>query len=77
MYAALWRHTPGPWWLKLLGALVLVAALVLVCFRLFFPWVSPKLPFNQVTMDNPDETTSSVPAVIWTSLLNSSSGLLV
>ncbi|MCL1898362.1 MAG: hypothetical protein FWG16_06025 [Micrococcales bacterium] len=64
MYAAMWRHLPGPWWVRLFIVLALVAAIVLVCFKLFFPWLSPKLPFNQDTMEPSDQDSGPVPTVI-------------
>lgn len=51
MYAALWRLLPGPAWVKALQALVLIVAVVSVCFVWVFPWISPKLPFSQNTVE--------------------------
>ncbi|HWA66392.1 MAG TPA: hypothetical protein VG899_08495 [Mycobacteriales bacterium] len=51
MYGWIWRKLPGGVPAKLLGALLLVAAVVVVLFLVVFPWVSPKLPFNHVTVD--------------------------
>lgn len=51
MYAALWRVLPGPWVVKLLIVLVLVVAVVVACFEWFFPWLSPLMPFNDVTVE--------------------------
>ncbi|NPC97671.1 hypothetical protein [Nocardioides sp. zg-DK7169] len=50
MYAALWRLLPGPTWLKLLEALVLVALVLIVLMTLVFPAVEPLLPFDDVTV---------------------------
>jgi len=65
MYGWLWRTTPGPWWLKVLMAIALICAVVLFCFRVFFPWLSPKLPFNDNTieMDNGGPV-ATAPAVV-------------
>lgn len=49
MYAALWRVLPGPWFVKLLIVLVLVAAIVYGLFYYVFPWVN--------TIVNPGEVT--------------------
>ncbi|MFC7581927.1 hypothetical protein ACFQ23_09665 [Schaalia naturae] len=38
MYGWIFRHLPGPTWLKAVEALVLVAAAVLVLFQWVFPW---------------------------------------
>ena len=51
MYAWLWRRLPGPRWVKAVAALLLVAAVVLLLFTVVFPWLSPRLPFNDVTVD--------------------------
>lgn len=53
MYAWIWRRLPGGLPGKLIGSVVLVVAAVLVLFLVVFPWVSPKLPFNHVTVDGP------------------------
>ncbi|MDR1825267.1 MAG: hypothetical protein LBR27_08090 [Bifidobacteriaceae bacterium] len=68
MYGWLWRHTPGPAWLKIFGALVAVAAIVAVCFTTFFPWISPRLPFNQttVTEESPEPTPTITQTIIET-----------
>lgn len=38
MYGWIWRHLPGPTWLRAIEALVLVAAVVLLLFEVVFPW---------------------------------------
>ena len=40
MYAALWRILPGPWWVRVLILLVVVAAVLYGLFFYVFPWVS-------------------------------------
>ncbi len=37
---------PGPWPVKLLLSLVLVIAVVAVCFLWLFPAIAPHMPFN-------------------------------
>jgi len=49
MYGWIWRHLPGPPAVRLLQALMLVAAVVTLLFLVVFPWVEPQLPFNAVT----------------------------
>jgi hypothetical protein len=39
MYAALWRALPGPWWVRLIIVLALVAAVLFVLFEWVFPWI--------------------------------------
>jgi hypothetical protein len=49
MYSWIWRHLPGSRTVKLLEALLLVAAVVALLMLVAFPWVEPRLPFNEVT----------------------------
>ena len=41
MYGALWRILPGPWWVRVIILLVLVAAVLYACVYWIFPWVQP------------------------------------
>ena len=51
MYVWIWRHLPGGLAGKLAGcALLLLAALALLFF-VVFPWIEPRLPFNDVTVE--------------------------
>jgi hypothetical protein len=38
---------------KALEALVLAVAVVALLFLVVFPWLEPRLPFNDVTVDQP------------------------
>lgn len=49
MYSWIWRHLPGPRAVRLIEALLLVAAVVAVLMLVVFPWLEPRLPFNAVT----------------------------
>ncbi|MBO3661974.1 hypothetical protein [Microbacterium stercoris] len=40
MYAALWRILPGPWFVKLLIVLALVAAALYGLFMYVYPWIA-------------------------------------
>lgn len=51
MYAALWRVLPGPWWVRVLILLVLVAAILYGLFFYVFPWVSTYLNPQEVTVE--------------------------
>ena len=51
MYAWIWRHLPGPVAVRLLVALVLLAVVVVLLFGWVFPWVEPRLPFTDVTVE--------------------------
>lgn len=50
MYGWIWRHLPGPWPVKMLGACLLVALTVAALWYVVFPWAGPKLPLNDVTV---------------------------
>jgi hypothetical protein len=51
MYAFLWRHLPGGTKSKALLSVVLVLAVCALLLFVVFPWVEPRLPFNDVTVD--------------------------
>ena len=53
MYGALWRVLPGPWWIRLLILLILVAAILAVCVYWVFPLVQP------IVSPPPPETVSN------------------
>ena len=50
MYGLLWRSLPGPWWVKLVIVLVLLAAVFLVLMEYVLPWVSTLMPYNDVSV---------------------------
>ncbi|MDR2114648.1 MAG: hypothetical protein LBO75_05145 [Bifidobacteriaceae bacterium] len=60
MYGWLWRHTPGPWFVKLFLFVAVAAAVVAACFLYLFPWASPLLPFNRVTIEQDGTTIVTV-----------------
>ena len=49
-YGWLWRHLPGGWPLRVLVLVLAAAVVVVLLFAVVFPWVEPRLPFNQVTV---------------------------
>jgi hypothetical protein len=51
MYAWIWRRLPGGTRTRILLAIVLALAVVALLMFVVFPWVEPRLPFNQVTVD--------------------------
>ncbi len=51
MYGSLWRHLPGPVWVRVGILVVVAAAVVAVCFLWVFPEIAPLIPFNDITVD--------------------------
>ncbi len=49
MYSWIWRHLPGSRTVRVVQALMLVAAVVTLLLLVVFPWLEPQLPFNDVT----------------------------
>ncbi|HEX5493253.1 MAG TPA: hypothetical protein VFX70_01600 [Mycobacteriales bacterium] len=52
MYTWIWRKLPGDTWAKVAGAALLALLVVLLLLFVVFPWVEPRLPFNDVTVGN-------------------------
>ncbi|WP_293771629.1 hypothetical protein [uncultured Corynebacterium sp.] len=50
MYSALWNLLPGPTWLKVIEALVLLVAMFFLLMEVVFPWVSTMMPYNDVAV---------------------------
>ena len=50
MYAALWRVLPGPWWVRVLILLVLVAVVLTALALWVFPWVAQFVAPQDVTV---------------------------
>jgi hypothetical protein len=51
MYGALWRVLPGPWWLRVVILVVLVAAVLYGLVFYVFPWVSTIVNPQEVTVE--------------------------
>ncbi|QKJ17971.1 hypothetical protein [Microbacterium hominis] len=51
MYAALWRVLPGPWWVKLLIVLILLAAVLYGLLFYVFPYISQFIVPQEVTVE--------------------------
>jgi hypothetical protein len=51
MYGWIWNHLPGPFAVRLVLALALVAGAVALLMFVVFPWAEPLLPFNNVTTE--------------------------
>ncbi|ADJ41864.1 hypothetical protein AMES_0037 [Amycolatopsis mediterranei S699] len=50
MYAWIWRKLPGPFAAKLTMAVVLVLGVVALLMFVVFPWLEPRLWFNEVAV---------------------------
>ncbi|MFE5408192.1 hypothetical protein [Microbacterium sp. NPDC056569] len=53
MYAGLWRILPGPWWVRVLILLALIAAVLYGLLFYAFPWVSQFVNPQEVTVTLP------------------------
>lgn len=51
MYAALWRILPGPLWLRIMIAAVVVIALVVLLALVIYPWIATILPDASSTLN--------------------------
>ncbi len=51
MYTWIWRKLPGGLPGKIIGSTLLVAAVVALLLFVVFPWLEPRLPFDDVTVD--------------------------
>ncbi|HKR50927.1 MAG TPA: hypothetical protein VJT72_15350 [Pseudonocardiaceae bacterium] len=56
MYSWVWRHLPGSRAVRAVQALILVTAVVTLLLLVVFPWVEPRLPFNEVTTSTASTT---------------------
>ncbi len=45
MYGLIWRMLPGPVWLKVILALLLILAVVYALFEYVYPVIAPNMPF--------------------------------
>lgn len=50
MYGWIFRHLPGPLWLRIIIALALIAAVVLLLMQFVFPWLSQFNPLTDSTI---------------------------
>ena len=56
MYSWIWNHLPGPTAVRAVIVAVAFVALVAVLFTWVFPWLEPRLPFTDVTVDAQSST---------------------
>ncbi|SER95752.1 hypothetical protein [Corynebacterium cystitidis] len=50
MYQAFWRALPGPWPVKLLITLIILAGVFWLLMDVVFPWVSTLMPYTDVAV---------------------------
>lgn len=62
MYGWLWRKLPGGVAEKILSVTLLAAAFLALLFFVVFPWVEPRLPWNDVTITSPRPPSASAAA---------------
>jgi hypothetical protein len=51
VYTWIWRKLPGGLPGKIIGSTLLVAAVVALLLFVVFPWLEPRLPFDDVTVN--------------------------
>jgi hypothetical protein len=60
MYGWLWNHLPGPTWVRALTCSVAFVGVIGILFLWVFPWLEPRLPFTDVTV----ESQAALPSVV-------------
>jgi hypothetical protein len=50
MYGWIFRHLPGPLWLRIVTSLVLIAAALVLMVQFLFPWMSAYTQFTYSTI---------------------------
>jgi hypothetical protein len=60
VYVWIWHKLPGNLAAKLGGSLALLAGAVALLLFFVFPYVEPRLPFNNVNVDQPAPATSTI-----------------
>lgn len=50
MYAWIFRHLPGPLWVRILISLAMIAAAILVLMEYVFPWANQFSPWTDSTI---------------------------
>jgi hypothetical protein len=53
MYGWIFRHLPGPLWIRVLTSLVLVVAALFLMVEFLFPWMSQFTQFTDSTIGAP------------------------
>jgi hypothetical protein len=50
MYGWIFRHLPGPLWIRIIISILLIAAAVLLLLQFVFPWLSQFNPLTDSTI---------------------------
>jgi hypothetical protein len=50
MYGWLWRHLPGPAWVRAITLLLAAFGVAVLCFTTVYPALAPLMPFNDTTV---------------------------
>jgi hypothetical protein len=50
VYAWIFRHLPGPLWLRIVTALVLAAVVLVLMVQVLFPWMAQFTQFTDPTI---------------------------
>lgn len=53
MYGWMFRHLPGPPWVRVVITLLALAAIIVVLFGWVFPAIAPYMPFNDGLVGSP------------------------
>jgi len=61
VYGLIWRLIPGPWVVKLVVCLALIAGAAALLWYVVFPWADPYLPFNDVTVEGDESVYGMTP----------------
>lgn len=54
MYSYLWKLLPGNTIAKIVQSIVLLAAIVVILFKVVFPVIMPLLPIDDGTLEGPE-----------------------
>ncbi|MEO5313605.1 hypothetical protein PV772_05680 [Pseudarthrobacter sp. CC12] len=55
MYAWIFRHLPGPLWLRIFISLALIFLALVLMVQFLFPWMSHFTPFTDSTIGSADQ----------------------
>lgn len=50
MYGFIWRHLPGPTWLKVVETIIIIFVIVAFLFLYGFPWLSENTNIGSITV---------------------------